>query len=213
MVRDVDEDDRSLSLGEEINQTLREELGSENTTSSPKTVSWPIYTKKRSGELSEQDEPPYKAVIFDVASRRGTVGGGELSRGNATNASEGVPQSFVTSGGFSTLEGIADERVVGARKDDEGEGIVRNPLVDELFGQEAVPKERTKYYSSQLAKILLKDCFKLNPPTHLDASHPTTSLNADQMIHFPRVVGLKVSLASYSMHEDLLLKARGGSGA
>ena len=33
------------------------------------------------------------------------------------------------------------------------------------------------------------------------------------MIQFARVVGLEVSLASYSMLDDLLLKARGGSGA
>ena len=52
----------------------------------------------------------------------------------------------------------------------------------------------------------------MNPPTHLDPSHATTSLSADQMIQFARVVGLEVSLASYSMLEDLLLKASGGSG-
>ena len=52
----------------------------------------------------------------------------------------------------------------------------------------------------------------MNPPTHLDPSHPTTSFSADQMIQFARSVGLEVSLASYSMLEDLLLKARGGSG-
>ena len=33
------------------------------------------------------------------------------------------------------------------------------------------------------------------------------------MVHFARAVGLEVSLASYSILEDLLLKARGGSGA
>ena len=33
------------------------------------------------------------------------------------------------------------------------------------------------------------------------------------MIQFARAVGLEVSLASYSMPEDLLLKVRGGSGA
>ena len=53
----------------------------------------------------------------------------------------------------------------------------------------------------------------MNPPAHLDPSHPTTSFSADQMIQFARAVGLEVSLASYSMLEDLLLKAGGGSGA
>ena len=55
---------------------------------------------------------------------------------------------------------------------------------------------------------MLKDSFELNPPTHLDPSHPSTSCRADQMIQFARAVGLEVSLASYGMPEDLLLKAR-----
>ena len=116
---------------------------------------------------------------------------------------------------LSTLEGSArrqaDERFVGTRVDDEGEGMVRVPSVDEMFGQEAAPKEKTRYYPSQSAKSLLKGCFEMNPPTHLDPSHPTISFSAGQMIQFARAVGLEVSLASYSMLEDLLLKARGGS--
>ena len=58
----------------------------------------------------------------------------------------------------------------------------------------------------------MKDFFELNLPTHLDPSHPTTSFSADQMIQFARAVGLEVSLASYGMLEDLLLKARVGGG-
>ena len=94
--------------------------------------------------MSEQGELPCKAVMFDVASGCGTVGGAELSGGNATKASESVPESFVTSGGISTLEGIArrqfDETAVGARIDEEGDGMVRIPPFDELFGREAIPK-------------------------------------------------------------------------
>ena len=123
----------------------------------------------------------------------------------------------MTSGGFSTLEGIAQRQakdgLVGTRMGGEGEGMVRILPVDEMFGQEVAPKERTRYYPSQSAKSLLKECFEVIPPTHLDPSHPTTSFSADQMIQFARAVGLEVSLASYSMLEDLLLKARGGSGA
>ena len=52
----------------------------------------------------------------------------------------------------------------------------------------------------------------MNPPTHLDASYATTSFSADQMIQFARAVGLEVSLKSYSMLKDLLLKPRSGSG-
>ena len=171
----------------------------------------------RNSVLSKQEELPCKTVLFDVTSRCGTVGDGELPRGNATNASESVSESFVTSGGFSTLKGIArqqaDDRVVGGRIDEKRESMVRIPPVDELFRQEAIPKERTKYYPSQSANILMKNFFERNPTTHLDSSHPTTSFNADQMIQFARAIGLQVSLASYSKLEDLLLKARGGSAA
>ena len=85
--------------------------------------------------------------MFDLASASGTVEGRELPRENATTVSEVVPESFVTSGGFSTLEGIArcraDERVVDARID-ERKGIMPIPPVDELFRQEDIPKEKTR---------------------------------------------------------------------
>ena len=100
---------------------------------------------------------------------------------------------------------------MGVRVGSEGEGMVRIPPVDEMLGQEVAAKEETRYYPSQWAKSLLKECFEMNQPAHLDPSHPTTSLSADQMIQFARAVGLEVSLASYSMLEALLLKARGGS--
>ena len=214
---DVGTGARKFSAGEETNRIFREELCSANITSTPKRASWPIYTKRRSSVLSEQEEPLSKTVMFDVASGCGTVGGVEMSRENATNTSEDVPENFVTTGRFSTLDCFAQRqaagRFVGAQMGDEGEGMVRIPRVVEMFGQKATPKETTKYYPIQLAKSLLNDCFEPNPPTHLDPSLPTTSFSADQIIQFPRAVGLEVSLASYSMQEDLLLKARRGSGA
>ena len=90
---------------------------------------------------------------------------------------------------------------------------MRIPPVDEMSGQEATPKKRTKYFPSQSAESLLKQYSKLNPPTRLDHSHLTASSSADQMIQFARAVGLEMALVSYSMLEDMLLKAKGGSGA
>ena len=46
----------------------------------------------------------------------------------------------------------------------------------------------------------------------MDPSHQATSFSADEKIQFAPAVGLDVLLASYSMLEDLLLNARGGSG-
>ena len=212
---DVGVVDRRFSPDVEVDQMLREELGGATVTSTPKRAVWPIYSKRRSSVLREPDEPACKAVVFDVASGNGTVGGVGLSKKGVSGPNECVSESFVTSDSFSTLEGIArrqaDEGFVGTSMGGEGEGMVRVPPLDEMFGQQAVAKEKTRYYPSQSAKTLLKECFKMNPPTHLDPSHPTTSFSADQMIQFARAVGLEVSLASYSMLEDLLLKARGGS--
>ena len=97
------------------------------------------------------------------------------------------------------------------------DGMVRVPTLGSSGGLPYANVERTKYYPSQSAKSLLKDFFNLIPPTHLDATHQTTSFSAGQMIKFARAVGLKVSLASFGMLEDLLLKAnliegRGGGG-
>ena len=68
-------------------------------------------------------------------------------------------------------------------------GMVRVPRVESIVEEERVGVEKSRYYPSQSAKSLLKDIFELNPPTHLDPSHPTTSFSADQMIQFARAVG------------------------
>ena len=116
-----------------------------------------------------------------------------MPRRIATNASEGVPKSFVTSGVFSTLEGIvwrqANERVAGSHIDEGGEGMVRVLPVADFFSQEDIPKERTRYYPSQSAKSSLKFFFEIVSPTHLDPSHSTKRFSADQMIQFAHAVG------------------------
>ena len=63
---------------------------------------------------------------------------------------------------------------------------------------------RTKYYPSQSAISLLKAFFEHNSPTHLDATHQTTSFSADQVVKFARAVGLEFSSASFGMLEELL---------
>ena len=63
----------------------------------------------------------------------------------------------------------------------------------------------------------MKNCFARNPSTHVDRHQQTTGLRADQVIQFARAIGLEVSLATFGMLEDLLLKinskvGRGGGG-
>ena len=52
---DVRTDDRRFFADVGNNQILREELGSVNNTSTPKKAAWPIYTKRRSSVLGEQE--------------------------------------------------------------------------------------------------------------------------------------------------------------
>ena len=183
--------------------------------STPVRAVWLINNKRRSSELDEQDVPPCKSVPFDLAGKSGGVGGRDLSRNFVTDASESVSKSLITSGGLSILEGFArqqiDERVVGFREDVEGESMMRLLPADELLGQKDVRKEMARYYLSQSAKSMLKQYSELNPANHADANHPTTNFSAYQMIYFAHTVGLGLSLASYSMLEDLLMKARVGN--
>ena len=166
--------------------------------------------------LGGHEAPPCKSIRFGVADTIESVEVGNISRSGVTEASGGVEGNDFTSGGFSTLEAIAkkraDERDGGLFGLASGDCMVRVPQVELIAEGERVGVEKSRYYPSQSAKSMLKDFFELNPPTHLAPSQPTTSFRADQMIQFARAVGLEVSLASYAMLEDLLLKARGGGG-
>ena len=68
---------------------------------------------------------------------------------------------------------------------------------------------RSKYYPSESARTLLKECFADNPPVQLDPHQQVTRMSSDQMIQFARAVGLEVSLATFGMLEDVLLKIGG----
>ena len=52
----------------------------------------------------------------------------------------------------------------------------------------------------------MKECFADNPPVLLDPHQQLTGMSSDQMIHFARAIGLEVSLATFGMLEDVLLK-------
>ena len=71
---------------------------------------------------------------------------------------------------------------------------------------------RSKYYPSESARTLLKECFADTPPVQLDPHQQVTGMSSDQMIQFARAVGLEVSLANFGMLEDVLLKIGGKTG-
>ena len=65
---------------------------------------------------------------------------------------------------------------------------------------------------ANLRKTLLKECFADNPPVQLDPHQHLTGMSSDQMIQFARVIGLEVSLTTFGMLEDVLLKIGGKTG-
>ena len=67
----------------------------------------------------------------------------------------------------------------------------------------------SKYYPSESARTLLKECFADNPPVQLDPHQQLTGMSSDQMIQFARAIGFEVSLAIFGMLEDVLLKIGG----
>ena len=58
----------------------------------------------------------------------------------------------------------------------------------------------------------MKECFADNPPVQLDPHQQVTGMSSDQMIQCARAVGLEVSLATFGMLENVLLKIGGKSG-
>ena len=58
----------------------------------------------------------------------------------------------------------------------------------------------------------MKECFADNPPVQLDPHQQLTGMSSDQLIQFARAVGLEVSLATFGMLEDVLLKIGGKTG-
>ena len=52
---------------------------------------------------------------------------------------------------------------------------------------------RSKYYPSNSARTLLKECFAVNPPVRLDPHQQLTGMSADQEIQFARAIGLEIS--------------------
>ena len=66
---------------------------------------------------------------------------------------------------------------------------------------------RSKYYPSESARTLLKECFADSPPVRSDPHQQLTGMSSDQKIQFARAIGLEVSLATFGMLEDVLLKS------
>ena len=167
-------------------------------------------------ELDVADERPSKSVAFDVED---SIGKSVCNRYPVIGMSD-TGQSFPSSSrlddteyGTSELESIARRRVdnlSGGRVFEVVESDL--PAVSGATAQPGLDGGRSKYYPSESARTLLKECFADNPPVQLDPHQQLTGLSSDQMIQFARAVGLEVSLATFGMLEDVLLKIGGKPG-
>ena len=52
----------------------------------------------------------------------------------------------------------------------------------------------------------MNDCFSGNPPTLIDPDRQTTGLSVNQIIQFTSAIELELTLATFGMLEDFLMK-------
>ena len=167
-------------------------------------------------ELDVADERPSKSVAFDVEDSNGKSVCNRYPVIGMSDAGQSFPSSSrldETEYGTSELESIARRRVGNLGGGRFFEAVESNlPAVSGASVQPGLGGGRSKYYPSESARTLLKECFADNPPVQLDPHQQLTGLSSDQMIQFARAVGLEVSLATFGMLEDVLFKIGGKPG-
>ena len=193
----------------QVDEILRAELGGKKIGVGSKRPLCDV-------EFGVADERPSKSVAFDVG---GSIGKSTCDRYTVIGVSD-AGQSFPSSSrlddteyGTSELESIARRRVdnlCGGRVFEAVESDL--PAVSGASVQPGLGAGRSNYYPSESARTLLKECFADNPPVQLDPHQQLTGMSSDQMIQFARAVGLEVSLATFGMLEDVLLKIGGKTG-
>ena len=161
-------------------------------------------------DIGVADERPSKSVAFDIDDAGGRLFSERCTLVGVSHAGQSFPSSSRpddTEYGTSELEPIARRRV-----GDLSGGRVCETAESDLPGfsgatvQLGLGAGRSKYYPSESARTLLKGCFADNPPVQLDHRQQLTGMSSDQMIQFARAIGLEISLATFGMLEDVLLK-------
>ena len=163
-------------------------------------------------ELGVADERPSKSVAFEVDDSRGKSFCDRYTVVGVSDAGQSFPSGSRpddTEYGTSELESIA-RSLSGGRVFEVAESDL--PAVFGATVQPGLGAGRSKYYPSESARTLLKECFADNPPVQLDPRQQVTGMSSDQMIQFARAAGLELSLATFGMSEDVLLKIGGKTG-
>ena len=193
----------------QVDEILRAELGGKKIDVGSKRSLCDV-------ELGVADERPSKSVAFEVDDSGGKLFCDRYTVIAVSDAGQSFPSSSRpddTEYGTSELESIARRRVGSLSGGRVFEAVESNlPAVSGATVQPGLGAGRSKYYPSESARTLLKQYFADNPPVQLDPHQQVTGMRSDQMIQFARAVGLEVSLATFGMLEDVLLKIGGKTG-
>ena len=186
----------------QVDESLRAELGGKKIDVGRKRSLCDV-------ELGLADERPSKSVAFEVDDSGGKS---FCDRYTVIGVSD-AGQLFPSSSRPDDTESIARRRVGSLSGGRVFEAVESNlPALSGATVQPGLVAGRSKYYPSESARTLLKECFADNPPVQLDPHQQVTGKSSDQMIQFARAVGLEVSLATFGMLEDVLLKIGGKTG-
>ena len=161
-------------------------------------------------DIGVADERPSKSVAFDIDDAGGRLVSERCTLVGVSDAGQSFPSSSRpddTDYGTSELESIARRRVGDLSLERVCETAESDlPGFSGATVQPGLGAGRSKYYPSESARTLLKGCLADNPPVQLDPHQQLTGMSSDQMIQFARAIGLEVSLATFGMLEDVLLK-------
>ena len=167
-------------------------------------------------DIGGADERPSKSVAFEFDDAGVKLFSERCTLVGVSDAGQSFPSSSRpddTDYGTSELESIARRRIgdlSGRRVCEAAESDL--PGFSGATVQPGLGAGRSKYYPSESARTLLKECFADNPPVQLDPHQQLTGMCSDQMIQFARAIGLEVSLATFGMLEDVPLKIGGKTG-
>ena len=186
-----------------VDDILRSELGGENIGGGSKRPLCDV-------DIGLADERPSKSVAFDIDDAGGRLFSERCTLVGVSDAGQSFPSCSRpddTDYGTSELESIARRQVgdfSGGRICETAESDV--PGFSGATVQPGLGAGRSKYYPSESARTLLKECFADNPPEQLDPHQQLTGLSSDQMIQFARAIELEDSVATFGMLGDVLLK-------
>ena len=162
-------------------------------------------------DVGAADERPSRSVAFQFDDAGGRLFSGRYELVGVSHAGQSFPSSFRpddTDYGTSERKRVDD---VNGRMLCETAGLDL-PGSSGTTMQRGLGAGRSKYHPSESARTLLKECFADNPPAQLDPYQQLTEMSSDQTIQFARAIELEVSLATFGMLEDVLLKTDGKAG-